>query len=125
MPAASRTPRAWGAGSSSLSASKLAPRVMVDVRGTTKPICASIDLYPVSSTRCPEFPEAMFTPLFAVSRTAGWAAHRMEELIAPTASSVRHIARCSSPVSTFRWTSAPSTAAASRGRGARRLPIYR
>ena len=25
-------------------------------------------------------PETLFTPMFAVSRMAGWAAHRMEEL---------------------------------------------
>ena len=26
-------------------------------------------------------PEELFTPLFAVSRMAGWSAHRMEEII--------------------------------------------
>ena len=25
-------------------------------------------------------PQTLFTPMFAVARTAGWAAHRMEEL---------------------------------------------
>ena len=60
---------------------KLAPQVMVDVRGTTKPICANIDLYTGFIYKMLGIPEAMFTPLFAVSRTAGWAAHRMEELI--------------------------------------------
>ena len=60
---------------------KLAPQVMVDVRGTTKPICANIDLYTGFIYKMLGIPEAMFTPLFAVARTAGWAAHRMEELI--------------------------------------------
>lgn len=59
----------------------LAPEVMRDVRGTHKPICANIDLYTGFIYRMLGIPEALFTPLFAVARTAGWAAHRMEELI--------------------------------------------
>ncbi len=60
---------------------KLAPQVMADVRGTTKPICANIDLYTGFIYKMLGIPETLFTPLFAVARTAGWAAHRMEELI--------------------------------------------
>lgn len=60
---------------------KLAPQVMLDVRGTTKPICANIDLYTGFIYKMLGIPDTMFTPLFAVARTAGWAAHRMEELI--------------------------------------------
>lgn len=60
---------------------KLAPQVMRDVRGTTKPICANIDLYTGFIYRMLGIPDTMFTPMFAVARTAGWAAHRMEELI--------------------------------------------
>ena len=59
---------------------RLAPQVMRDVRGTTKPICANIDLYTGFIYSMLGVPETMFTPLFAVARTAGWAAHRMEEL---------------------------------------------
>ena len=59
---------------------RLAPEVMRDVRGTTKPICANIDLYTGFIYAMLGVPETMFTPLFAVARTAGWAAHRMEEL---------------------------------------------
>lgn len=60
---------------------RLAPQVMSDIRGTTKPICANIDLYTGFIYRMLDIPDSMFTPLFAVARTAGWAAHRMEELI--------------------------------------------
>lgn len=60
---------------------KLAPQVMADVRGTTKPICANIDLYTGFIYKMLGIPDTLFTPLFAVARTAGWAAHRMEELI--------------------------------------------
>lgn len=60
---------------------QLAPCVMRDVRGTSKPICANIDLYTGFIYKMLGVPEPLFTPLFAVARTAGWAAHRMEELI--------------------------------------------
>ena len=60
---------------------RLAPQVMADVRGTTKPICANIDLYTGFIYKMLGIPDTLFTPLFAVARTAGWAAHRMEELI--------------------------------------------
>ena len=58
----------------------LAPQVMRDVRGTTKPICANIDLYTGFIYKMLGVPEALFTPMFAVARMAGWSAHRMEEL---------------------------------------------
>lgn len=59
---------------------RLAPQVMHDVQGITKPICANIDLYTGFIYTMLDIPETLFTPLFAVARTAGWAAHRMEEL---------------------------------------------
>ena len=62
------------------SVERLAPAVMRDVRGTTKPICANIDLYTGFIYKMLGVPESLFTPLFAVARMAGWSAHRMEEL---------------------------------------------
>ena len=59
---------------------RLAPQVMRDVRGTSKPICANIDLYTGFIYSMLGIPQTLFTPMFAVARTAGWAAHRMEEL---------------------------------------------
>ena len=59
---------------------RLTPELMRDVRGTTKPICANIDLYSGFIYKMLGVPETLCTPLFAVARTAGWAAHRMEEL---------------------------------------------
>ena len=53
---------------------------MRDVRGTEKPICANIDLYTGFIYSMLGVPEDLYTPLFAVARMAGWAAHRMEEL---------------------------------------------
>lgn len=59
---------------------RLAPQVMRDVRGTNKPICGNIDLYTGFIYSMLGIPRNLFTPMFAVARTAGWAAHRMEEL---------------------------------------------
>ena len=59
---------------------RLAPQVMRDVRGTDKPICANIDLYTGFIYNMLGVPEDLYTPIFAVARMAGWAAHRMEEL---------------------------------------------
>ena len=58
---------------------RLAPQVMRD-HGKTKPVCANIDLYTGFIYSMLDIPESLFTPLFAVSRMAGWSAHRMEEL---------------------------------------------
>ncbi|QUC02432.1 citrate synthase [Atopobium sp. oral taxon 416] len=59
---------------------KLGPEVMRDVKGTKKPICANIDLYTGFVYSMLGIPEDMYTPVFAIARMAGWAAHRMEEL---------------------------------------------
>ena len=53
---------------------------MRSVRGAKKPICANIDLYTGFIYTMLGIPPTLCTPLFAVARTAGWSAHRMEEL---------------------------------------------
>ena len=59
---------------------RLAPEIIANVRGTKKPICANIDMYTGLVYHMLGVPQDLYTPLFAVSRMAGWAAHRMEEL---------------------------------------------
>lgn len=59
---------------------RIAPEVMRRERGIEKPICANIDLYTGFIYSILGVPETLYTPLFAVARMAGWAAHRMEEL---------------------------------------------
>lgn len=59
---------------------KLGPEVMRDVRGITKPISTNIDMYTGFVYSMLGVPKDMYTPIFAIARMAGWAAHRMEEL---------------------------------------------
>ena len=59
---------------------RLGPKLMREVRGITKPISTNIDLYTGFVYEMLGIPKDMYTPIFAISRMAGWAAHRMEEL---------------------------------------------
>ena len=60
---------------------RLTPVIMKEVKGTEKTFCANVDMYSGLVYRMLKIPEELYTPLFAVSRMAGWAAHRMEELL--------------------------------------------
>ncbi len=60
---------------------RLAPEVIADRKGGAKAICANVDMYSGFVYRMLGIPEDLYTPLFAVSRIAGWAAHRFEELV--------------------------------------------
>ena len=62
------------------SVERLAPEVMRDVRGIRKAVCANIDMYTGFVYSLLGVPQEMYTPIFAIARLAGWAAHRMEEL---------------------------------------------
>ena len=62
------------------SVERLGPQVMRDVRGITKPISTNIDMYTGFVYEMLGIPHDLFTPIFAIARMAGWAAHRMEEL---------------------------------------------
>ena len=56
------------------------PGIFAQLHGNTKPICANVDLYSGLVYQMLKIPQELFTPLFAVSRMAGWSAHRIEEL---------------------------------------------
>ena len=45
-----------------------------------KAMCANIDMYSGLVYKMLRIPPDLFTPLFAVSRMAGWCAHRFEEI---------------------------------------------
>ena len=59
---------------------RLAPEVFAEVRGNTKVISANVDFYSGLVYEMLHIPSDLYTPLFAVSRIAGWCAHRIEEM---------------------------------------------
>lgn len=59
---------------------KLAPVVFKELKGSTKNVCANVDLFSGLVHRILGISEELFTPIFAISRVAGWCAHRMEEV---------------------------------------------
>ena len=60
---------------------RITPEVFKKVKGSTKEICTNVDFYSGFVYRMLGIPEDVYTPIFAISRVAGWCAHRMEELI--------------------------------------------
>ena len=59
---------------------RLAPAAFQRVTGNSKVITANVDFYSGLIYEMLGIPEDLFTPMFAVSRIAGWCAHRIEEL---------------------------------------------
>ena len=62
------------------SVERLAPAAFAKVKGSSKNICANVDLYSGMVYRLLRIPTELYTPLFAVARMAGWCAHRIEEM---------------------------------------------
>lgn len=59
---------------------RLTPLVFEEIKQSGKVMCANIDMYSGFVYRMLGIPKDLFTPLFAVSRMAGWCAHRFEEI---------------------------------------------
>ena len=47
----------------------------------SKPICCNVDFYSGFVYSMLGIPEQLYTPIFAIARTSGWCAHRIEELV--------------------------------------------
>ncbi|MBQ8121580.1 MAG: citrate/2-methylcitrate synthase [Ruminococcus sp.] len=60
---------------------RLTPALIRDVKGSDKTMCANVDMYSGLVYKMLGIPDDLFTPMFAVSRMAGWCAHRFEELV--------------------------------------------
>jgi citrate synthase len=60
---------------------RLTPGLFAEIRGADKAICANVDMYSGLVYKMLGVPPELYTPLFAVSRITGWAAHRIEELL--------------------------------------------
>lgn len=61
---------------------KLSPVIFSEYKGAkvAKRVCANVDFYSGFVYSCIGIKEQVYTPLFAMSRIAGWSAHRLEEL---------------------------------------------
>jgi citrate synthase len=59
---------------------KVAGELIAEQRKLNKPITPNVDFYSGFVYSMLNLPEALFTPLFAIARIAGWSAHRIEEL---------------------------------------------
>lgn len=60
---------------------RLAPLVISSQKNMYKGVSANVDFYSGFVYEMLGFPEELFTPFFAISRIAGWSAHRIEELL--------------------------------------------
>ncbi|HOQ23614.1 MAG TPA: citrate/2-methylcitrate synthase [Bacillota bacterium] len=59
----------------------LAPEVISKARRMYKGVSANVDFYSGFVYRMLNIPLELFTPIFAISRIAGWSAHRIEEIV--------------------------------------------
>ncbi len=60
---------------------RLAGKLVMEHRKLFKNVCANVDFYSGFVYTMLGIPEELFTPIFAISRIAGWSAHRLEEII--------------------------------------------
>ena len=61
---------------------ELAPEILMEVHHSDKKICANVDLYSGFVYTMLNIPRELYTPIFAISRIAGWSADRIEEAVA-------------------------------------------
>ena len=59
---------------------RLAPEIIAEKRRMYNGVSANVDFYSGMVYRMLGLPEELFTPIFAISRIAGWSAHRLEEI---------------------------------------------
>ena len=60
---------------------RIAAQRICEKRRIYKGVSANVDFYSGFAYRMLGIPDELFTPLFAISRIAGWSAHRLEELL--------------------------------------------
>ena len=60
---------------------RLAPQIISEERRIYKGVSANIDFYSGFVYSMLDLPIELYTPIFAISRIAGWSAHRLEALI--------------------------------------------
>lgn len=60
---------------------RLAMEVIAEKRRIYKGVSANVDFYSGLVYSMLNIPDELYTPMFAIARTVGWSAHRMEELV--------------------------------------------
>jgi citrate synthase len=60
---------------------RLAPQVIASQRKIYKGVSVNIDFYSGFVYSMLNIPMELFTPIFAISRVAGWSAHHIEEIV--------------------------------------------
>ena len=60
---------------------KVAPGIIQEVHNSDKKVCANVDFYSGFVYTMLNIPRELYTPIFAISRIAGWSAHRIEEIV--------------------------------------------
>jgi len=60
---------------------ELAPEAFAEVKKSRKKVSANVDFFSGFVLDCIGIPQELFTPLFSMSRVAGWCAHRLEQLV--------------------------------------------
>ncbi len=81
---------------------ELAPEVFYKYKGeNAKVVCANVDFYSGFVYKCIKIPKEIYTPIFAVARIAGWAAHRIEEVTFSSRRIIRPAYKCVIDRSTY------------------------
>lgn len=60
---------------------ELGPKIFAELKQNDKVIAPNVDFFSGFVYDCLNIPVEVFTPLFAMARSAGWAAHRIEEIL--------------------------------------------
>ncbi len=60
---------------------RIFPAIFKEEKGGDKSICTNVDFYSGFVYSMLGIPRELYTPIFAISRIAGWAAHRLEEIV--------------------------------------------
>lgn len=59
---------------------KIGGRLLMEKLKKPYPICANVDLYSGFCYEMLDIPKDLYIPIFAIARTVGWAAHRLEQI---------------------------------------------
>lgn len=60
---------------------KIFPAIFREEKGDDKRICTNVDFFSGFVYSMLGIPRELYTPIFAISRIAGWSAHRLEEIV--------------------------------------------